>query len=296
MWKDMFIKRKYATIKVSGDSLLNKDNLVEKTEDIDTEMFTKCPKCGEIIINIDLEENLNVCSKCNHHFRIDSIKRVQITFDEGSIDYFDSNLKTINPLEYPKYEEKIEGLTNTLGINEAVLTGRARINGRPLCFGIMDWRFIMGSMGSVVGEKLSRMFERAMELKLPVVVFSVSGGARMQEGMLSLSQMSKVSATVKRHSNRGLLYISVLTDPTTGGVMASFATLGDIIIAEPNATLGFAGKRVIEQTIRQKLPDDFQSSEFMLEHGFLDMIVERKCMKETLDRLLSLHGVVDIDE
>lgn len=299
MWKDIFVKRKYATIKVSQQDL-DKAPVTEQStvteEDYDKDIFTKCPSCGEVLINTDLEENLNLCIKCDHHFRIDSLKRVEITFDKDSVEYFDADMKSLNPLNYPKYTQKVKELEATLGINEAVVTGSAKVNGEPLCFGIMDPKFIMGSMGSVVGEKLARMFERAIEMKLPAVVFSVSGGARMQEGMLSLSQMAKTSAAVKRHSNAGLLYISVLTDPTTGGVTASFASLGDIIIAEPKATIGFAGKRVIEQTIRQKLPESFQTSEFMMEHGFVDMIVSRKELKDMLAHLLSMHKEVDLGE
>ncbi|WP_423219576.1 acetyl-CoA carboxylase, carboxyltransferase subunit beta [Fervidicella metallireducens] len=308
-WKDIFIKRKYATVIIPKESSVKvKDNLIEienlpdikdisevLEKEYDKDIFSKCPSCGEMLINLDLYENLNVCTKCNYHFRLDSKQRIEITFDEGSAEYFDENMRTLNPLNYPNYKEKISNLQKELEINEGVITGKAKINDKDICFGAMDWKFIMGSMGSVVGEKLARMFEKAIELKLPVVVFSVSGGARMQEGMLSLSQMAKVSAAVKNHSNHGLLYISVLTDPTTGGVTASFASLGDIIIAEPKATIGFAGKRVIEQTIRQKLPEDFQSAEFLLEHGFVDMIVNRKEMKDTLYKILTLHSGGDFN-
>jgi acetyl-CoA carboxylase carboxyl transferase subunit beta len=290
MWKDIFVKRKYATIKITEDDI--KGN-INNTQAIDEDIFTKCPSCGEILVNIDLSANYDVCSRFGHHFRIDSVKRIEITFDDRSIQYFDENIRTINPIDYPGYDKKVRELVKKLDINEAVLTGAGRINDIPVCFGVMDSRFIMGSMGSVVGEKLARVIERASDLNLPVIIFSVSGGARMQEGMLSLSQMAKVSAAIKKHSNKGLLYISVLTDPTTGGVTASFASLGDIIIAEPGALIGFAGKRVIEQTIRQKLPDDFQSAEFMLEHGFVDMIVKRKSMKDILGNILSLHRKVE---
>jgi acetyl-CoA carboxylase carboxyl transferase subunit beta len=293
MWKDIFVKRKYATIKITGKDIPgNNQQEISKPEERQEDVFTKCPSCGEILINTDLDENLMVCLKCSHHFRIDSIYRIKITFDRNSVEYFDENMKSINPLSYPGYPEKLKQLPHATGVNEAVQTGRALIDGKPVCFGVMDSRFIMGSMGSVVGEKLARMFEKAADLGLPAVVFSVSGGARMQEGMLSLSQMAKVSAAVKKHSRKGLLYISVLTDPTTGGVTASFASLGDIIIAEPEATIGFAGKRVIEQTIKQNLPEGFQSSEFMLEHGFVDIITDRRSMKKTLSDLLSLHGEV----
>ncbi|MDF2672569.1 MAG: acetyl-CoA carboxylase carboxyltransferase subunit beta [Clostridiales bacterium] len=291
MWRDIFVKRKYATVNITHKVEGNYEtNNIE--DNIDEDMFTKCPNCGEVLINIDIIENLNMCNKCGHHFRIDSLRRIDITFDRESIEFFDDSITSTNPLDYPGYVEKLIELKEKLGISEAVVTGMGSIAGKSLCFGVMDWRFIMGSMGSVVGEKLSRMIEKSTTLKLPVIIFSVSGGARMQEGMISLSQMAKVSAALKRHSNEGLLYISVLTDPTTGGVTASFASLGDIIIAEPNATIGFAGKRVIEQTLKQKLPKDFQSSEFMLEHGFVDMIINRKDMKKTLGHLLSIHGEV----
>jgi acetyl-CoA carboxylase carboxyl transferase beta subunit len=296
MWKDIFVKRKYGTIRITAENIAPEKKSISP-EDYDKDIFTRCPSCGEVLINMDLENNLNVCQKCSYHFRIDSIQRIKYTFDEDSIELFDYNLTSFNPLEYPGYSEKLEGLSENLGINEGVLTGRANINEKPLCFGIMDWRFMMGSMGSAVGEKLARMMERAEELNLPAIIFSVSGGARMQEGMLSLSQMAKVSAAIKRHSKKGLLYISVLTDPTTGGVTASFASLGDIIISEPGATIGFAGKRVVEQTIKQKLPEGFQSAEFLLEHGFIDLIVPRNEMRNTLSNIISLHGeVADVDE
>ncbi len=291
MWKDIFIKRKYATVKITHEMERNNEN-INIEDNINEDMFTKCPSCGEVLINMDLIEKFNLCSKCGYHFRIDSLRRIDITFDRDTLEFFDENILSTNPLEYPGYTEKIAGLNESLGISDSVTTGRGSIDGISLCFGVMDWRFIMGSMGSVVGEKLSRMIEKAIDERLPVIIFSVSGGARMQEGMLSLSQMAKVSAALKRHSNEGLLYISVLTDPTTGGVTASFASLGDIIIAEPNATIGFAGKRVIEQTIKQKLPESFQSAEFMLEHGFIDMIINRNDMRKTLGHLLKIHREV----
>jgi len=257
---------------------------------IENDLFLKCSECGEVLIKAEFDEKLYVCNNCNHHMRIDSRKRIEFIFDNNSIEYLDENMKSLNPLDYPRYSEKTKKLANELNINEAVITGIGEIEGNKVCFGVMDSRFIMGSMGSVVGEKLTRMIEKAVILKLPTIIFTVSGGARMQEGILSLFQMGKVSAAIKRHSNAGLLYITVITDPTTGGVTASFASLGDIIIAEPNATIGFAGKRVIEQTIKQKLPEDFQSSEFMLKHGFVDMIVHRGDMKATLSHLLEIHG------
>jgi len=256
---------------------------------MESDLFMKCAECQEVLIKSEMDEELFVCFNCDHHMRINSRKRIEFMLDENSIEYMDENMKSINPLNYPKYSEKTEKLVNELNINEAVTTGIGRIDGNKLCFGVMDSRFIMGSMGSVVGEKLTRMLEKALTLKLPAIIFTVSGGARMQEGILSLLQMAKVSSAVKRHSNAGLLYITVITDPTTGGVTASFASLGDIIIAEPKATIGFAGKRVIEQTIKQKLPGGFQSSEFLLKHGFVDMIVHRRDMKATISHLLEIH-------
>lgn len=263
---------------------------------MESELFMRCPECGEVLVKAELDKEVHVCFNCNYHMRINSIERIDQIFDKDSVEYSDENMRNANPLEYPKYSEKTEELVNELNIKEAVVTGVGRIDGNKVCFGVMDSRFIMGSMGSVVGEKLTRMLEKALVLKLPAIIFTVSGGARMQEGILSLSQMAKVSAAIKRHSNAGLLYITVITDPTTGGVSASFASLGDIIIAEPKATIGFAGKRVIEQTIKQKLPEDFQSSEFMLKHGFVDRIVHRKEMKAELAHLLQIHGTASRDK
>jgi len=212
-----------------------------------------------------------------------------IVADADSFEERDGELIPDNPIDYPGYAAKINGLGMSLDVKEAVVTGKCAIGGVAAMLCIMDNRFIMGSMGSVVGEKITRAFDEAAANRLPIVVFTASGGARMQEGIISLMQMAKVSAAVKRHSDAGLLYISVLTDPTTGGVAASFATLGDIIIAEPKVLIGFAGRRVIENTIRQRLPDDFQSAEFSLEHGFVDLIVERSAMRKTLGRLLRFH-------
>lgn len=256
---------------------------------MESDKFRKCPQCGEVIIIDELKEKLYVCDNCNHHMKISSKQRIEYIFDEDSVEYLDKSMRSINPIDYPGYSEKIEKLVNELKLNEAVTTGIGSINGNRVCFGVMDSAFFMGSMGSVVGEKLTRMIEKAIALKLPVVIFTASGGARIQEGIFSLFQMAKVSAALKRHNNAGLLYISVITDPTTGGVTASYASIGDIIIAEPNATVGFAGKRVIEQTIQQRLPEDFQTSEFMLKHGFVDMIVNRREMKTILYHLLKIH-------
>ena len=216
-------------------------------------------------------------------------RRIEMVADEGTFEEWDTGLETKNPLKYKGYPEKLEALKEKTGLSEAVITGKAKINKTETVIGVCDGRFLMASMGEVVGEKIARAVERATREKLPVILFACSGGARMQEGITSLMQMAKTSAALKRHSDAGLLYISVLTDPTTGGVTASFAMLGDIILAEPKALIGFAGPRVIEQTIGQKLPKGFQRSEFLLEHGFIDGIVERQELKETLSRILKLH-------
>lgn len=293
--ESVFDKTEHSIIRHTGEGRKNikdvKTSVKYEVQEIkmESDLFMKCPECGEVLIKSELDEELHVCFNCDHHMRINSRKRIEFTFDKDSVEYLDENMKSANPLRFPKYSEKTGKLANELKINEAVTTGIGRIDGKRTCFGVMDSSFIMGSMGSVVGEKLARMFEKATELKLPAIVFTVSGGARMQEGMLSLMQMAKVSAAVRRHSKAGLLYITVLTDPTTGGVTASFASLGDIIIAEPKATIGFAGKRVIEQTINEKLPGDFQSSEFLLEHGFVDMIVHRRDMKAGISHILGIH-------
>ena len=214
-----------------------------------------------------------------------------MTADADSFVEYDAGMASLNPIDFPGYSEKIEKLQQETGMKEAIVTGECTIYGYPCVIGIMDSRFMMASMGSVVGEKVTRAFERATVRGLPVILFTASGGARMQEGIVSLMQMAKTSAAAKKHSDAGLLYITVLTDPTTGGVTASFASLGDIIIAEPKVLVGFAGRRVIEGTIKQRLPDDFQSAEFLLEHGFVDMIVKRPVLRKTLYRLLRAHNV-----
>ncbi|MGN1267766.1 MAG: acetyl-CoA carboxylase carboxyltransferase subunit alpha, partial [Dorea sp.] len=230
-----------------------------------------------------------ICPKCGGYFRMPAYKRIENIADEGTFEEWDMGLLTRNPLQYKGYEEKVQTLQKKTELDEAVITGKVKIGGSEAVLGVCDGRFMMASMGEVVGEKIARAVERATEEKLPVIIFTCSGGARMQEGIVSLMQMAKTSAALKRHSDAGLLYISVLTDPTTGGVTASFAMLGDIILAEPNALIGFAGPRVIEQTIKQKLPKGFQRAEFLLEHGFIDEIVERTQMKDTLSRILKLH-------
>lgn len=231
-----------------------------------------------------------MCTYCNGHLPISPSARISKLIDLDSFEEFDKEMKSANPLEFEGYEDKIETTMKKVEQNEAVITGKGRIGGIETVLAVMDSRFIMGSMGSVVGEKITRAIEYATAHELPIIIFSASGGARMQEGIISLMQMAKTSAALARHDEKGLLYISVLTNPTTGGVTASFAMLGDIIIAEPNALIGFAGPRVIEQTIRQKLPQGFQRSEFLLEHGMIDCIVERKDMRDSLYKLLKFHA------
>lgn len=252
-------------------------------------LLRKCNKCGGAIIAEDVKKDHYICPKCGGYFRVHARRRIEMVTDEGSFEEWDSDLQGGNPLEYKGYEEKLEKLQEKTGLSEAVITGKAKIDGRETAIGVCDGRFLMASMGEAVGEKIARAVERATEERLPVILFACSGGARMQEGIVSLMQMAKTSAALKHHSDAGLLYISILTDPTTGGVTASFAMLGDVILAEPKALIGFAGPRVIEQTIGQKLPEGFQRAEFLLEHGFLDAIVERQQMKAVLSKILALH-------
>lgn len=256
-------------------------------------LLKKCNVCKAAIITEDVKKGYYICPKCHNYFRVHAFRRVEMIADEGTFEQWDTGLETRNPLNYKGYEEKLRAMKVKTGLDEAVITGKAKICGNETALGICDSRFIMASMGQVVGEKITRMVERATEEKLPVIIFACSGGARMQEGITSLMQMAKTSAALKRHSDAGGLYISVLTNPTTGGVTASFAMLGDVILAEPNALIGFAGPRVIEQTIGQKLPKGFQKSEFLLEHGFIDSIIEREHMKETLGNILEMHKQAD---
>jgi acetyl-CoA carboxylase carboxyl transferase subunit beta len=261
-----------------------------RKKEIPDGLWTKCEDCGEIIFNKVLEENFKICPKCNYHFVISAQKRIEITLDPDSFQEIDRSLTTTDPLEFqgPKtYKEKLKLDEQITGLNEAAVYGKGKIEGKELIFVVTDSRFIMGSMGSVVGEKVTRAIEIAQRDKLPLVIVSGSGGgARMYEGMLSLMQMAKTSAALSRLHEKGGLFISVLTNPTMAGVLASFASLGDVIIAEPKSLIGFTGPRVIEQTIRQKLPPGFQKSEFLLEHGMIDMIVSRKNMKATLSALI----------
>lgn len=260
-------------------------------------ILKKCNKCGAAILTDEVINGKYICPKCHGYFRIPAYKRIELVTDAGSFEEWDAKIdegeRPENPLNFKGYTEKVEALREKTGLDEAVVTGKATICGYPVVIGVCDGRFMMASMGHAVGEKITRAVERATEERLPVVLFTCSGGARMQEGIISLMQMAKTSAALKRHSDAGFLYIPVLTDPTTGGVTASFAMLGDIILAEPGALIGFAGPRVIEQTIGQKLPEGFQRAEFLLEHGFVDRIVTRDEMTEILGQILKMHAVTD---
>ncbi|MCM8791782.1 MAG: acetyl-CoA carboxylase, carboxyltransferase subunit beta [Candidatus Omnitrophica bacterium] len=277
----LFGKPKYTIVRV-------------KKREIPDGLWTKCEKCNQMLYNKTLEENLKVCPRCNFHFVLTAAERIKLLIDEGTFKEYDSDMLPADPLNFkgPKsYLEKIKQDQEATGLKEAVITGEGLLDNKKIVFGVTDSRFIMGSMGSVVGEKITRAIERATEGKLPLIIVSGSGGgARMYEGVLSLMQMAKTCAALSLHHKKGLLYISILTNPTMAGVMASFAGLGDIIIAEPEALIGFTGPRVIEQTIKQKLPAGFQRSEFLLEHGMIDMIVERKNLKSVLSQLLDYLG------
>ena len=268
---------------------LSKKGFKKEKTDMPGDLFFKCPRCQSSIFREEFEQSMWVCTKCSYHSRLTAKKRLEITVDEGSFFEYDANLKSKNPINFPGYEKKVKDLNEKTGLNDAIITGECKILGEAVVIGVMDSYFMMASMGSVVGEKIARAFENAIEKRLPVVLFTASGGARMQEGIISLMQMAKTSAAVARYSKEGLFYCVVLTDPTTGGVTASFASLADVTLAEPKVLVGFAGRRVIENTIRQRLPDEFQSAEFLQEHGFVDKIVERKNLREVLYRLIRLH-------
>ncbi|KXT77280.1 acetyl-CoA carboxylase, carboxyltransferase subunit beta [Streptococcus sp. DD13] len=257
--------------------------------EVPDELFAKCPACKKTIYQKDLGKE-KICPSCSYNFRISAQERLELTVDEGSFEELFTGIETKNPLDFPGYMEKLAVAREKTGLDEAVVTGVGRVAGLSVAVGVMDANFIMASMGTVVGEKITRLFEYATDQGLPVLLFTASGGARMQEGIMSLMQMAKISAAVKRHSNAGLFYLTVLTDPTTGGVTASFAMEGDIILAEPQTLVGFAGRRVIEATVRENLPDDFQKAEFLLEHGFVDAIVTRVDLQPTIARLLRIHG------
>ncbi len=284
----LFQKKKY--IKINPNR-----SIIEKQAEhpeVPDELFAKCPACKHTIYQKDLGKN-KVCPNCDYNFRITAKERLAIVADKDSFVEMFTGIDSKNPLDFPGYHEKLAATKARTGLDEAIMTGVATIKGQKTALAIMDSTFIMASMGTVVGEKLTRLFEHATTEKLPIIVFTASGGARMQEGIMSLMQMAKTSAAVKRHSNAGLFYITVLTDPTTGGVTASFASLGDIILAEPQSLIGFAGRRVIEQTVRQTLPDDFQKAEFLLNHGFVDAIVKRNELRQKLALLLELHTEVE---
>ena len=261
----------------------------EKASDRMIGKWVKCDECREIIYKEDLHDNLSVCPNCGKHFRLSARRRIKQIADEGTFKEIGENILTKDPLNFEGYLKKVESLKEKTKIEEAVKCGTCEIEGQKVVLGVMDGNFLMGSMGSAVGERITLAIETAIKENLPLIMFCVSGGARMQEGIVSLMQMAKTSSAIAKLNENGNLYISVFTDPTTGGVTASFASLGDIILAEPKALIGFAGPRVIEQTIKQKLPEGFQRSEFLLEHGFIDKIVERKDMKETLAKLVRLH-------
>lgn len=261
----------------------------EPNPSVPDEMCMSCPKCKTILFVSELSEHLSVCPKCGHSFRMNARQRINLVADEGSFVERDSGIGSVNPLDFPGYETKLRHAILDSRENEGVVCGECTIGSHRCCLFVMEPNFMMGSMGSAVGEKITRLFEYATQQSLPVIGYTVSGGARMQEGILSLMQMAKTSGAVKRHSDAGNLYVTFLTDPTTGGVSASFAMDGDIILAEPKALIGFAGPRVIEQTIRQKLPEGFQRAEFLLEKGFVDAIVPRSEQKEYLTAVLALH-------
>ncbi|REH77323.1 acetyl-CoA carboxylase, carboxyltransferase subunit beta [Staphylococcus felis] len=285
MFKDFFNrnskKKKYITVQDS------------KQNEVPEGIMTKCPKCKKIMYTKELMENLNVCFNCDHHIQISAHDRINAIIDEGTFEEFDKGMTSANPLNFPGYEEKLEKDQEKTGLTEAVVTGVAELNGIKFGVGVMDSRFRMGSMGSVVGEKICRVVDYCTDHRLPFVLFTASGGARMQEGIISLMQMAKTSVSLERHSAANQLFISYMTHPTTGGVSASFASIGDINLAEPKALIGFAGRRVIEQTINEKLPEDFQTAEFLLEHGQLDKVVHRSEMKQTLAQLFEMHNGVN---
>ncbi len=262
---------------------------IENKVDIQVGKWVKCDKCKEILYKETVRENYSICPNCGSYFRMHINKRIEAIIDKGTYKRFDFDIDTTNPLNLEDYPDKIKNLRKKTGIQEAIGCGTGKINGEDVVICVMDSGFLMGSMGVVVGEKITYSIEKAIELKLPIVIFCVSGGARMQEGIISLMQMAKTTSAISKLNEAGLLYISVLTDPTYGGVTASFASIADIVLAEPKASIGFAGKRVIEQTLGEELPDNFQTAEFMLEHGFVDKIVERKDLKDTIYKLILFH-------
>lgn len=274
------LKKKYAITK----SALTKKEVPEG-------IYVQCPKCKKSIYRSELKKEFGICPECHYYYPLSARSRLSLILDPESFCEMDEKFVSQNPLEFEGYKEKLEDYREKTGLNEAVITGSGKIKGQDVMIAVMDSSFMMGSMGQVVGEKITRAIEKATRLRMPIIIFTASGGARMQEGMISLMQMAKTSAALAKHDEAGLLYVSVLTNPTMGGVTASFAMLGDIILAEPGAIIGFAGPRVIEQTIKQKLPQGFQTSEFLLERGQIDGIIERNEMRKTLALILEFHQI-----
>jgi len=288
--KDLFNRRRqYVTVGTGEEAPEARPARPAVERDVPKGLVQKCDGCGALLLAKELQKHLYTCPECNHHFRIGARTRIEITVDEGTFREMDARLASTNPLGFPQYEEKLEAAMRATGLLEGVVTGEAELDGVPIVIGAMDPGFMMGSMGSAVGERIARAMERAAESKRPLVLFTASGGARMQEGILSLMQMAKTSVALTRMVEARVLFISVITHPTTGGVSASFASLGDVIVAEPGAMFGFAGRRVVEQTMRQSLPDDFQTAEFNLKHGMIDKVVHRKQMRQTLGALVRIH-------
>lgn len=284
--KEMFKKRTLTPQEKKQAERIRKakDTLLEYQ--VPEGLFQKCSSCGKPVYNEDIIENYHICPYCGNYFRVRPRTRIAMVLDKGTFQEWDERMETSDPLNFPGYKKKLERQRSVTNLDEAVVTGKGEIGGKEVVIAVMGSDFMMGSMGEVVGEKITRAVERATELRLPIIIFTCSGGARMQEGIISLMQMAKTSAALRKHDEAGLLYITVLTDPTTGGVTASFAMLGDVILAEPRALIGFAGPRVIEQTIGQKLPEGFQRSEFLLDHGFVDKIVERKNLRKVLSTII----------
>ncbi|MCH1627827.1 acetyl-CoA carboxylase, carboxyltransferase subunit beta [Fredinandcohnia quinoae] len=281
MLKDFFVKKKkYASIPSE-----------QANQDVPHGIMSKCPNCKKIMYTKELNKNDKVCMNCDYHYSMTGYERIESLLDEGTFFEYDKEMVSENPLQFPDYLEKLEKDKKKTGINEAVVTGEGKLKDKQVVVAIMDASFRMGSMGTVVGEKITRAIERAMELRVPFLIFTASGGARMQEGVLSLMQMAKTSTALKVFSDQGGLFISVMTHPTTGGVSASFASLGDYNFAEPGALIGFAGRRIIEQTIREELPEDFQTAEFLLKHGQLDAVIHRHEIRDTLANIVDIHHV-----
>ncbi|MGL5233033.1 MAG: acetyl-CoA carboxylase, carboxyltransferase subunit beta [Fusobacteriaceae bacterium] len=286
-------RKKYATLTVKNESE-NQDQIDSNIEEeikegssTSSALWIKCPNCGEIVYKNDIDKNLRKCPLCNHYFSMSAWERIELLIDEDSFEEMDKDLRSDDPLNFPQYKKRYAETIEKTGLNDGLISGVGTINGLKVSIACMDFGFLGGSMGSVVGEKITRAIERGAELSIPVIVVSTSGGARMHEGILSLMQMAKTSAAIERLKHKGIPYVAIPVDPTTGGVTASFAMLGDIILSEPKALIGFAGARVIEQTIKQKLPEGFQRSEFLQEHGMVDVIAKREDMKQTLYNFLS---------